>query len=105
MGAPTLWREGAPTYDFAKFSRNCIKWKEFGPGSAHPTVKDYINFNSNLPRQARVTARMTVEIIPMNQLIVSVSHRDVDLSTEVKKSVRSVSSPEFNPTTLSLKSV
>ena len=29
---------GAPTYDFAKFSKNCMKLKEFGPpgGGARP---------------------------------------------------------------------
>ena len=29
-GAPTP-RGGAPTYDFAKFLKNCMKLKEFGP--------------------------------------------------------------------------
>ena len=30
VGAPTL--QGEPTYDFAKFSQNCMKLKVFGPG-------------------------------------------------------------------------
>ena len=30
VGAPTL--QGASTYNYAKFSQNCMKLKEFGPG-------------------------------------------------------------------------
>ena len=32
MGAPSL--QGAPTYNYAKFSHNCMKLKEFGPWDA-----------------------------------------------------------------------
>ena len=31
VGAPTLRQCDAPTYDFPKFSQNCMKLKEFGP--------------------------------------------------------------------------
>ena len=35
VGAPTLM--GGPTYDFAKFSPNCMKLKEFGRGGTRPS--------------------------------------------------------------------
>ena len=51
----------------------------------------------------RMIARMTAGTIPMKQLIVNVAHRDVDLDLPI--GVKSVSSLDFNPATLSLKSV
>ena len=36
--------------------------------------------NSNQPRQARMTERMIVETTPTKLVIVSLAHRDVDLS-------------------------
>ena len=36
-GANSPGGGGAPTYDFAKFSKNCMKLKDFGPpGGARP---------------------------------------------------------------------
>ena len=35
----TLTLQGAPTYDFTKFSKNCMKFKEFGTGGASKTLR------------------------------------------------------------------
>ena len=62
--APTLWGGGAPMHDFAKFSKNCMKLKEFRPG-VHASVvppldPPMISFNLNGQRKWSPTIFMVV---------------------------------------------